>query len=177
MSKIKWILEKRKIKDLTPHPKNPRLFTKKGMKDLEKSIKNIGMAQPVNITKDGIILSGHARIMKLKEMGENEVDVYVPNVDLSEKQQDEIIVRMNANTAGQWDFDILANEFEDFELEEWGMEIPAVENFEIEKEDKDLSDSLKSKYILEIECDSEAEQEILYNRFLGERLKVKILSI
>jgi ParB-like chromosome segregation protein Spo0J len=147
------------------------------MKDLENSINSIGFMQPININQDGTILSGHARAMKLKEMGETEVDVYVPDRLLTPKQEEEVLVRANANTAGQWDFDILANEFEDFELEEWGMEIPAVENFEIEKEDKDLSDSLKSKYILEIECDSEAEQEILYNRFLGERLKVKILSI
>lgn len=133
MANINWILEKRKIKDLIPHLKNPRLFTKKGMKDLEKSIKNIGMAQPVNITKNGVILSGHARILKLKEMGVDEVDVYVPNVDLTEKQQEEIIVRMNANTAGEWDFEKLANEFELPELTDWGLEIPQIENFKLEE--------------------------------------------
>jgi DNA modification methylase len=136
--KIIWKTEKRKIAELIPHPKNPRVFTKKGMKDLEKSIKNIGMAKPINITKDGIILSGHARIMKLKEIGENEVDVYVPNVDLSEKQQDEIIVRMNANTAGEWDFDKLANEFELLDLTEWGLEIPQIESLELEAEEDDF---------------------------------------
>ena len=175
--RITWQIEKRKLADLKPHAKNPRQFTEKGMKDLENSINSIGFMQPININQDGTILSGHARTLKLKEMGETQVDVYVPDRMLTPKQEEEVLVRANANTAGQWDFDILANEFEDFELQEWGLEIPIIEDLEIEKEDKDLSDSLKSKYILEIECNSEAEQEILYNRFLGEKLKVKILSI
>lgn len=175
MKRIIWKIEKRKLTDLKPHPKNPRQFTQKGMKDLENSINSIGFMQPININQDGTILSGHARTLKLQEMGEIEVDVYVPDRLLTPKQEEEVLLRANANTAGQWDFNILINEFEDFELQEWGLEIPQA-NID-ENQLKDLSNSLKSKFILEIECDSEAEQEILYNRFLGEKLKVKILSI
>ena len=36
--RIAWKIEKRKLADLKPHPKNPRQFTEKGMKDLENSI-------------------------------------------------------------------------------------------------------------------------------------------
>jgi len=103
------------------------------MKDLENSINSIGFMQPININQDGTILSGHARTLKLQQMGEIEVDVYVPDRLLTPKQEEEVLVRANANTAGQWDFDILANEFEDFELVEWGLEIPNVENLEIEE--------------------------------------------
>lgn len=175
--RITWKLEKRNLQDLKPHSKNPREFTEKGMKDLENSINSIGFMQPININQNGTILSGHARALKLKQMGETNVDVYVPNQLLTEKQEEEVLVRANANTAGKWDFDLLANKFDLEEINEWGLDVPNMEIEEEEKENKDLSDSLKSKYILEIECDSEAEQEILYNRFLGEKLKVKILSI
>ncbi len=123
MKRITWKIEKRKLADLKPHPKNPRQFTEKGMKDLENSINSIGFMQPININQDGTILSGHARAMKLKEMGDTEVDVYVPDRVLTPKQEEEVLVRANANTAGQWDFDILANQFEDFELGEWGLEL------------------------------------------------------
>ena len=174
--RIIWKIEKRKLSDLKPHPNNPRNFIEKGMNDLENSINSIGFIQPININQDGTILSGHARALKLKEMGEIDVDVYVPDRILTPKQEEEVLIRANANTAGQWDWDLLANEFEMDELSDWGLEVPDL-NIDDEKEDKDLSDSLSSKYILEIECDSEAEQEILYNRFLGEKLKVKILSI
>lgn len=176
-TRITWKIEKRKIEDLKPHPKNPRQFTEKGMKDLEKSIKSIGFFQPVACNTDNLLLSGHARILKLKELGETEVDVMIPDRTLTPKQEEEVLVRANANTAGQWDFDILANQFDIDEITDWGLEVPNINLEDEEKEINDLSDNLKSKYILEIECDSEAEQEILYNRFLGEKLKVKILSI
>ena len=63
---IVWKIEKRKLGDLKPHAKNPRIFTEKGMKDLENSINSIGFMQPINVNTDGTILSGHARAMKLK---------------------------------------------------------------------------------------------------------------
>ena len=56
--------------------------------------------QPININQEGTILSGHGRAMKLKQMGETEVDVYVPDRMLTPKQEEEVLVRANANTAG-----------------------------------------------------------------------------
>lgn len=136
--RITWKIEKRKLVDLKPHPKNPRQFTEKGMKDLENSINSIGFMQPININQDGTILSGHARTLKLQQMGEIEVDVYLPDRLLTPKQEEEVLVRANANTAGQWDWDLLANEFEDFELTEWGLEIPLIETKELEAKEDDF---------------------------------------
>lgn len=138
LKRISWKVEKRKLADLKPHSKNPRQFTEKGLKDLENSINSIGFMQPININQDGTILSGHARAMKLKQMGEIEVDAYVPDRLLTPKQEEEVLVRANANTAGQWDWDLLANEFEDFELTEWGLEIPAIETEELEAKEDDF---------------------------------------
>lgn len=132
MKRITWKIEKRKLADLKPHSKNPRQFTEKGLKDLENSINSIGFMQPININQDGVILSGHARTLKLKEMGETEVDVYVPDRMLTPKQEEEVLVRANANTAGKWDWDLLANNFELDEINEWGLEVPDVENIEVD---------------------------------------------
>ena len=137
--RITWKIEKRKLADLKPHPKNPRQFTEKGMKDLENSINSIGFMQPININQDGTILSGHARTLKLKEMREVEVDVYVPDRMLTPKQEEEVLVRANANTAGKWDWDLLANNFELEEINDWGLEVPDVKSldedlFEIDDE-------------------------------------------
>jgi DNA modification methylase len=82
---------------------------------------------PININQDGTILSGHARAMKLKEMGEIEVDVYVPDRVLTPKQEEEILIRANANTAGKWDWDLLTNDFDLGELDDWGLEVPDLE--------------------------------------------------
>jgi hypothetical protein len=155
MKRITWKIEKRKLADLKPHPKNPRQFTEKGMKDLENSINSIGFMQPININQDGTILSGHARAMKLKELGDTEVDVYVPDRMLTPKQEEEVLVRANANTAGQWDFDILANEFEDFELTEWGMDIPQINLDEDENEVEIEDEVVKVSTDIIISCNQD----------------------
>jgi len=136
--RITWQIEKRKLADLKPHSKNPRQFTDKGMKDLENSINSIGFMQPININQDGVILSGHATTLKLKEMGETEVDVYVPDRLLTPKQEEEVLVRANANTAGKWDWDLLANNFELEEINEWGLEVPDMEVEELEAKEDDF---------------------------------------
>jgi len=130
-SDIEWHVERRKLDDLKPHPDNPRIFTADGMKDLKKSIGSIGMAQPINITQDNVILSGHARWMALKEQGEKEVDVYVPNRTLTHKEEQETLIRMNANIAGEWDYAIAQNKFDSEDLVEWG--------FDMQWEDEPLS--------------------------------------
>lgn len=163
--RITWHIEKRKLADLKPHAKNPRQFTDKGMKDLENSINSIGFMQPININQDGTILSGHARTLKLKEMGETEVDVYVPDRLLTPKQEEEVLVRANANTAGQWDFEILANEFEDFELQEWGMTIPQVSDVNLDDfftQDQTQNQETKSKIVLEY---TQEDYDIITQKF------------
>lgn len=135
--RITWTVEKRKLADLKEHENNPRQFTEKGMKDLENSINSIGFMQPININQDGTILSGHARTKKLKDMGEVEVDVYVPDRVLTPKQEEEVLVRANANTAGQWDFDILANNFDLEEITDWGLDVPDMD-LDIESIEADM---------------------------------------
>ncbi len=125
-NRIIWNRETKKLKNLIPHKNNPRNFTEKGMKDLENSINSIGFMQPININQNGTILSGHARVLKLKEMGEQEVDVYIPNRLLTPKQEEEVLIRANANTAGKWDWDLLGNDFDLGELDDWGLEVPDV---------------------------------------------------
>lgn len=146
--KIIWHAEKRKLSELKPHPENPRIFTDKGMKDLAKSIRNIGMAQPINITRDNIILSGHARCEILKQKGIEEVEVYVPNRDLTAEEQHEVLIRMNANIAGDWDWDGLANEYNTKDLDEWGLDIPDFNPEEDEEsEEEEETRHLQSQFL------------------------------
>ena len=119
---IKWKLEKWQIEDLKPYDGNPRSFTEKGLKDLNQSLDNIGFAQPINITIDGVVLSGNARLVLLKKRGEKEVDVYVANRELTKKEQQEVVIRMNANTAGEWDAELLESGFDEDDLEGWGLD-------------------------------------------------------
>jgi hypothetical protein len=140
--RIQWHIERRKLASLKPYDKNPRIITEVGLNQLRESFDEIGFAQPINVNTDGTILSGHARYLQLEQEGAKEVDVYVPDRTLTPKQEEAVIVRMNKNVAGKWDFDILANQFEIADLKDWGFsdsDFPDV----LEPEELDFSDKNK----------------------------------
>jgi hypothetical protein len=137
---MNWHIEQRKLSDLKEYPHNPRVITKKGLVDLKRSIDKFGIAEPIIVNTEGTIIGGHARYQVLKSNGTKEIDVYVPERELSEDEYRELNVRLNKNIAGEWDFDILANEFELPDLIDWGFEtsefdLPKTEIEEDEAED------------------------------------------
>ena len=52
--------------------------------------------------------------------GEEEIDVRVPSRLLDEKEATEYLIRSNKNI-GEWDFNLLANTFEEEDLLAWGF--------------------------------------------------------
>ena len=120
---ITWQIEKRNIQDLRGYDKNPRRFTEKGLKDLKESLKKCGDANIITINADNTVLGGHARLTVMKQLGYKEVDVKVPNRLLNEQEVKEVVIRLNANTAGEWDMDKLQADFELDDLQEWGLDV------------------------------------------------------
>ena len=77
---------------------------------------------------------------------------------------------------GAWDYDALANEWDDLPLQDWG--VPAWEEEEKEvKEKPDLSDQIETQYKVEIDCVTEAEQEAMYNELTERGFQCKILTL
>ena len=140
MLKLKWHNETRKISDLIPYEKNPRQMTEKGMADLKNSIDKFGIAEPIVINTDNIIIGGHARYYTIKNNGSEDVDCYIPDRKLTDKQVKELNVRLNKNIAGTFDFDILANEFELTDLIDWGFEEKELDLSLWNKDDEKLDD-------------------------------------
>lgn len=119
---IKWTLERRKLSSLTANPKNPRTLSKTQAAHLETSLATFGVCEPIVINTDGMIIGGHQRVRTLKKMKAKEVDVYVPERTLTEKETDELNIRLNKNV-GEFDFDILANEWNADDLLSWGFDL------------------------------------------------------
>ncbi len=134
---MKWKLEKRTIEELDEYVKNPRTISKKKIEELQTSIERFGQCQPIVINTDNLIIGGHQRLRVLKSLGENEVDVYVPDIALSEKEIEELNIRLN-HSSGDWDFDVLANSFETLDLLNWGFED---KDFGVDKNILDLGDA------------------------------------
>lgn len=119
-----WKMERRKLKDLRPFEQNPRRIMEKPLADLTKSIAKFGLAEPLVIQPDGLLIGGHARYQVLLAQGVAEADCYVPNRALSQKDMIELNIRLNKNVAGEFDFDALANldGVDVMDLTEWGFD-------------------------------------------------------
>ena len=127
------------------------------------------------INTDNTIIGGHARYYVLKQKGEIEAECYIPDRKLTKKEIDELNVRLNKNIAGEWDFNILANDFELEDLLEWGFE---EKDFNLQGDSKiDLSNNLDETYEVVIECISEREQEKVYNQLTKDGYKCRILTL
>lgn len=108
MEKITWHSQIRKIADLNPAPYNPRQLTKKQAEDLGKSLDKFSLAEPIVINLNNTIIGGHQRVTLLKLKGVTEIDVRVPDRELSIEEEQELNLRLNANV-GEFDWDALAN--------------------------------------------------------------------
>jgi len=128
--KPKHAVEYRPIKELKELPGNPRTIKKDQFEKLKKSIQDNAdyfEARPItlsNRTGENIILAGNQRYKAAKAIGLDAVPTILLE-GLTEKREKEIIIRDNVEN-GDWDMDILANEWDPAELEEWGVDVPEV---------------------------------------------------
>lgn len=130
MTKPKAVVEYRPLKDLKELPGNPRTIKKDQFEKLKESIKDnpdYFEARPIilsNRTGELVILAGNQRYKAAKALGIEQVPT-ITIKGLTEEREREIIIRDNVNN-GEWDMDILANEWDAIQLDEWGVSIPDV---------------------------------------------------
>ena len=117
------MIEKVAINKVFPNPTNPRTIKEAKFKKLVTSIENFPemlKLRPIVVNKEMGILGGNMRYRACKEAGLKEV--YIIKADnLSDKQIEEFIVKDNVGF-GEWDWDILANDWDIKELEDWGLD-------------------------------------------------------
>ncbi len=122
------------ITEIKSNPNNPRLIKDNKFKQLVKSIQDFPQMlelRPIVIDENNMVLGGNMRLKACVEAGLTDVPVIHAN-NLSEAQKKEFIIKDNISF-GEHDFDILANEWNIIELDEWGLDIPAFANNDIEE--------------------------------------------
>lgn len=118
---MKWHLETFEIKDLIDYDKNPRSLSEKEYMHLSESLEKFGLVDKPVVNTDKTIIGGHQRIKVLFAKGADEVECWVPDLLLDEKQVEELNIRLNRNN-GSFDYDILSSSFEIGDLLTWGFE-------------------------------------------------------
>jgi DNA modification methylase len=120
------------------NPNNPRLIKDDKFTKLVQSIKDFPEMleiRPIVVNDDMVILGGNMRFKACKEAGLKEVPI-IKASGLSEEKQREFLIKDNVS-GGEWDWDMLANQWDELELDAWGLDIPdfAVKELEAEEDD------------------------------------------
>ena len=145
--------QKVKIGDVIPNEKNPRYIRDPKFNKLVTSIKEFPQMlekRPIVVDENMIVLGGNMRLNACKKAGLKEVWIDVAE-GWTQEQKNEFIIKDNVGF-GEWDWEILANEWDMKELSDWGMDLPEdffnEEILEAEEDDYIEPDNLKVDVVL-----------------------------
>ena len=173
MGEIKLV----KIEQIKLNPNNPRLIKDDKFEKLVQSIVDFPQMleiRPIVVNTDMIILGGNMRYKACKEAGIKEIPVIIAD-NLTEEQQKEFLIKDNVS-GGEWDWEVLANEWDSEQLEAWGLDLPGVD-VNNETEHKDRSGDLKETFEVIISCNDETHQEQVYNKMIADGFNVRVLTL
>lgn len=139
------MVKKVNIAAIKPNKENPRYINDSKFKKLVKSIKEFPEmleTRPLVVDENMVVLGGNMRLKALKSAGVFEVPVHQVK-DWTEDQKKEFIIKDNVSY-GNWDWDIIANDWETNIISDWGMDVP---EFDVDPDysvldDFDITDQL-----------------------------------
>lgn len=146
------------IDKLNPNPDNPRIIKDDKFKKLVQSIKDFPemlKLRPIVVDKDMVVLGGNMRLRALKDAGVKEVEVIIAD-NLTDDQKREFMIKDNVGF-GEWNWETLANEWDNKQLIEWGLDVPVfneninLDDFFNENNDK----TVEGKFVLKFEYTEE----------------------
>jgi DNA modification methylase len=140
-----------KLSAIKQNPNNPRSINKDKFAKLVKSIKEFPRMlelRPIVLNKDNIVLGGNMRLKACKQIGLTEVPVVYAD-DLTEEEQRQFIIKDNVGF-GDWDWELLANEWDVSDLNDWGLDLPDmdVQVLEAEEDNYEEPDNLQVDVVL-----------------------------
>jgi hypothetical protein len=164
-----------KLTEIKSNPNNPRVIKDHKFEKLKKSISEFPKMmelRPMVINEDNIVLGGNMRLKALKDLGYKEVpEEWVKRAsDLTEEETRRFIIADNVGF-GEHDWEMLANEWDTEELEDWGLEGFPFESEDIQdiEEIEDFNESVN----FTIKCDSIEQLEQLQTKLNTSTAKLK----
>ena len=137
-----------KISDLTPDDKNYNKGSEFGNSLIEKSLRKFGAGRSILLDKNNRIIAGNKTIenagavglediIVVETTGNQIVAVKRMDIDLDSKQGRELALADNASAKASinWDFETIKVDWQEIEMQEWGIEIPDFEVLEAEEDD------------------------------------------
>lgn len=147
-------ITKVKIGDIRINPDNPRIIKDYKFKKLVKSIKEFPEMleiRPIVVNEDNIILGGNMRYKACQDANIDEVYI-IKAKDLSEEQQKEFLIKDNSGF-GEWDWDILANNWDQDKLGEWGLDVPYTDD-DVQEMNNPMNEQSEKPFATELDTQS-----------------------
>lgn len=106
---------------LQPYDKNPRIHSEAQVKQIAASIIEFGFNNPILVDQEKSIVAGHGRLEAARQLGLDKIPV-IQLDHLTPAQQRAYRIADNKLTEnGEWDFDLLAQELRDLEVDEFDI--------------------------------------------------------
>ena len=140
------MIKKVNIKEIKENQNNPRYVVDSKFKKLVKSIKEFPEMlekRPIVVDENMIVLGGNMRLKACKSAGLFEVYVHQA-IGWTAEQKQEFIIKDNVGF-GDWDWDILANEWDTKKLNEWGLDLPEFDEIQLDAEEDDYTEPEQMK--------------------------------
>ena len=139
------------ITEIRPNPDNPRIIKDDKFKKLVKSIQDFPQMleiRPIVVNDEMVVLGGNMRLKACQEAGLKQIPV-IKASSLTLEQQKEFIIKDNVGF-GEWDWDVIANEWDVEKVTEWGLDVPDYEPkvLEAEEDDFEVPDQIQTDIVL-----------------------------
>lgn len=140
------------INSIKSNADNPRIIKDDKFKKLVKSISEFPQMlelRPIIVDNDMVILGGNMRHKAAMECGLQMIPIVVAD-DLTEEQKKEFIIKDNVGF-GEWDWELLANEWDNELLVEWGLDVPVDYMVELDAVEDDFDadvDTIQTSIVL-----------------------------
>ena len=157
-------------------PKNPRLIRDEHFKKLLQSIKDnpemLYLRELLVYPHQGkyVVIGGNMRLMAMRDLKYTEAPCKVIPEDTTVEQLKAYTIKDNA-AYGEWDYDLLANEWDEVQLDDWCLDIPNTDIGETDDESEEIK-RMEEEFKRRMEAGEDLSEDEEYQAFL-EKFKMK----
>jgi hypothetical protein len=148
------------LKKLKTNPDNPRYIDKEGMEKLKNSIYEFPEMlelRPIVYDENFVVLGGNSKLIALRAVIEQNDDFVLKESylkqanNLTDVKKKEFIIKDNTEF-GKWDWDRVANNWDDLPLDEWGLKVMAWEDEKATETEEEEENKIKSSNLRQVIC-------------------------
>ncbi len=109
------------VKEIKPYDKNAKKHNDTQIGNVAESIRQFGFVQPIVLDKDNVVVIGHCRLLAAKKLRLETVPCVYADT-FTDEQVKKLRLLDNKLNESAWDFDLLSEELEDLELDDFGLD-------------------------------------------------------